>query len=222
MSHRPQMQLSSRIVIGLAIVAIGVILLFGNLGWVDARSFIGALWPLVLVLVGVAMLRDRRQRRGSPWPWVLITGGIWMFADGMGWVAFNVWDLLLPAFLLFIGMKLLYRPSGASCGKHGPGADESSSGESSAESVPPSIEHVRRAAADKSPEFVRTFAFMSYCDLRPVARPLRGGDLSAVMGGIKLDLRDMGMEGDEVVIEVFAFWAASRSWCRPIGSSRTT
>ena len=56
---------------------------------------------------------------------------------------------------------------------------------------------------------------MSGCELRPVSRPFRGADLSAVMGGIKLDLTDARMEGDSATIEVFAFWGGIEIYVPP-------
>jgi predicted membrane protein len=53
---------------------------------------------------------------------------------------------------------------------------------------------------------VRTFAILSGTELRPVSRPFRGADISAVTAGVKLDLTDARMEGDTATIEVFAFW----------------
>lgn len=204
-SERPT-PISSRIVLGAIVVAIGVLLLLGNLGWVDARWVLRTLWPLALVVVGVAMLRDSRQRKGNPWPWVLITAGIWIFADNMDWIAIDLWDLIVPAILLYIGAKLIYRNQAESqSSKHDAGASGHSDGDP-ATAEQPHTEHVRLPHADKSPEFVRSFAFMSYCDLHPVMRPLSGGDLSAVMGGIKLDLRDTEMEGNHAIVDVFTFW----------------
>src|SRR5690606_30756782 len=94
-------RLSTRIVLGGIVIGIGVLLLLGNLGWLDAHSVLRRLWPLALVVAGVAMLRDSRQRRGNPWPWVLITAGIWVFADNMDWISINIWDLIVPGILLF-------------------------------------------------------------------------------------------------------------------------
>ena len=64
-------------------------------------------------------------------------------------------------------------------------------------------------------EFVRSFALMSGCELRPVSRPFRGADLTAVMGGIKLDLADARMEGDSATVEVFAFWGGIEIYVPP-------
>jgi predicted membrane protein len=64
-------------------------------------------------------------------------------------------------------------------------------------------------------EFVRSFALMSGCELRPVSRPFRGADLTAVMGGIKLDLADTRMEADSATVEVFAFWGGIEIYVPP-------
>ncbi len=212
----------SRVVIGIIVVAIGVVLLAGNLGWLDSRHLLGAIWPLAIVAAGVAMLRDPNQRKGNPWAWVLITAGIWISADNLGWVAFDIWDLIVPGILLFIGANLIYRtretPSNHRASSSESGADPTHTEDGSEHP------HVRPRLADHSPEFVRSFAFMSYCDLHPVMHPLQGGDLNAVMGGIKLDLRDTGMEGDHAVIDVFAFWGGIEILVPPdwIVSSKVT
>ncbi len=216
---------SSRLVLGGIIVAIGVLLLLGNLGWVDARWLVRALWPLTLVVAGVAMLRDSRQRRGNPWPWVLICGGVWLFADNMDWVAFNFWDLLVPAVLVFIGTRLIYRSGPNSRGHKSSSESTERPPSSEAFDSSPTSENLRLPRKDKSPEFIRSMAFMSYVDLHPVMHPFNGGDLSAIMGGIKLDLRDTPMDGDEVILDVFTFWGGIEIFVPPdwtVSSKLTT
>lgn len=194
MNERRQRPLPSRLVVGIIIAAIGAILLAGNLGWLDARDFLRTIWPLALVAAGIAMLRDPGQRRGHAGAWVLITIGVWIFADKIGWVLFNVWDLIVPGILLFVGGILVWRAV-----HDQPRANDSSSNE-------PGAPQRKLSLGEEQSEFVRAFAFMSYTDLHPVLHPFSGGDLNAVMGGIKIDLRDTRMEGDRAILDVFAFW----------------
>ena len=51
--------------------------------------------------------------------------------------------------------------------------------------------------------YIRTFAVFSGAELRPTV-PFQGADLTAVMGGIKLDLSNASMAGDTAVVDVFA------------------
>jgi hypothetical protein len=50
--------------------------------------------------------------------------------------------------------------------------------------------------------YIRTFAVFSGAELRPTV-PFQGADLTAVMGGVKLDLSNAPMAGDTAVIDVF-------------------
>jgi predicted membrane protein len=180
--HDHQALFSTRLVVGIVIVCIGLILLADNLGWFDARYILRSLWPLALVCVGVAMVRSPDHRRSRSWGWVLITVGIWLFLERLDLFHVSLWHLLVPGLLLFVGGTLVWRAI------HGPPKAQAISG------------------ADDHVEFVRSFALMSACELRPVSRPFRGADLTAVMGGIKLDLADARMEADSANVEVFAFW----------------
>lgn len=173
---------SARLVVGIVIVFVGAILLADNLGWFEARYVLRGLWPLALVCIGVAMVRSPDHRRSRSWGWVLITVGVWLFLDRIGWIHVSLWHLLLPGLLLFVGGTLVWR----------------------AINGPPKPQEI--SSTDDHVEFVRSFALLSGCELRPVSRPFRGADLTAVMGGIKLDLADARMEADSAHVEVFAFW----------------
>lgn len=170
---------SSRLVVGVIIILLGSLLLADNLGFVNARHVLRGLWPLVLVVIGVIMVRAPEQRRSRSWGWVLITVGAWIFLSRLGWVHLSLWELLVPGLLLFVGGTLVWRAV----------ADPAK----------------EQAGSEEHAEFVRSFAFLSGCEVRPVSRPFRGADLNAVMGGVKLDLTDARMEGESAVVDVFAF-----------------
>ena len=53
---------------------------------------------------------------------------------------------------------------------------------------------------------VHTFAMMAGNHVKNESKDFRGGDVSAVMGGIELDLRHARTTSPQVVIDVFAMW----------------
>lgn len=198
--RRQRELMSTRFIVGILIMLLGGTLLADNLGWIEARHVLRSLWPLVLVAIGVTMIRRPQQRRSREWGWVLVTVGAWIFLSKLGWVHVSLGQLLLPAIFLFVGGVLVFRSL------RGPD-----------DAVPKSRldEMGGEAAAADHAEFVRSFAMLSGIELRPVSRPFRGADLSAVMGGIKLDLGSARMEGDGAVIEVFAFWGGVEIYVPP-------
>jgi len=52
--------------------------------------------------------------------------------------------------------------------------------------------------------YIHSFAVFSGAELRPTA-PFEGADLTAVLGGAKLDLTSTPMAGDSAIVDVFAF-----------------
>jgi predicted membrane protein len=185
---------SGRLLAGFIIIGIGILFLASNLGFISARHVIRALWPLVFVAVGVVMLNRPERRHGREWGWVFIAVGVWMFADRIGWIGIGIGEILIPALLLFAGAMLVKRA--LSDGKQ-------------KEPLGPAN------GLDDHAEFVSTFACMSSTELRPVSRPFRGADLSAVMAGIKLDLSGASMEGDSATVEVFSFAAGIEIFVPP-------
>ena len=214
---------STRLIVGIAIILLGGLLLADNLGWWDARHVIRLLWPLALVAVGVVMVRHPEQKRPRSWGWVFITVGLWVFLARLGWLHFDLRDVLLPGILLFIGGVLVFRslsgpPTGSSTdptpppATNGPGAPDEPTGPVG---PTPGATNFGSSTSSDHAEFVRSFALLSAHELRPVSRPFRGADLNAVMGGIKLDLTSARMEGDTAVVEVFAFWGGVEVFVPP-------
>jgi predicted membrane protein len=199
-SERPPLDrlASGRLVVGLLVIALGFIFLAGNLGWFSARHVLGNAWPLFMVAVGVSMLNrshiSSQGRRARPWGWVFVTIGLWLFLDRLGWVSVTIWQVFMPAVLLFAGGMLVWRSLQGPKGLR---------------------ENEAQQPIDDHAEFVNSFAFMSGSELRPVSRPFRGADLSAVMAGIKLDLTGARMEGDIATVEVFAFWSGIEIYVPP-------
>jgi predicted membrane protein len=187
---------STRLVIGLWIVLVGAILLLNNLGVINGSQFWRYFWPLILVFVGTSMLinnqaRIQRQRLG----WIFVIVGGWIFLQQLGWIYISIFKLFLPALLLFVGGTLVWRAFNAPKGES----------------------KVVNLASSEEPqaEFMHSFAVMSSNELRPISRPFRGADLSAVMAGVKLDLLDARMEADSANIEVFAFWGGMEIFVPP-------
>jgi len=213
---------STRLLIGLWIVVLGGILLLNNLGWIDAGHFWRYFWPLILVFIGTTMLinqtRARRQRLG----WVFVIVGSWIFINRLGWIDISIFKLLLPALLLFVGGMLVWRAFNAP----GPQAPKPSLKPQNPLGLKPQIfksdgsSSTEEAMVGLQPEepqaeFMRSFAVMSSNELRPVSRPFRGADLSAVMAGVKLNLLDARMESESANIEVFAFWGGMEIYVPP-------
>lgn len=178
-----------RLVVGLVIISLGLVFMAANLGWISGRSVVRILWPLAFIGGGVLMLR-RARRQGRNWGWLFLGIGIWMLADRIGLVDISIWKIFLPSVLLFVGGMLVWRSLA------GPAQQE-----------PQSI--------DEHAEFVRCFAILSGSELQPVSRPFRGADLSAVLGGIKMNLTNARMEGDSATIEIFAFWGGIEIYVPP-------
>jgi predicted membrane protein len=187
---------STRLLVGLWLIGLGAIFMLGYLDVIETRRVMRYFAPLMLMFIGTAMVihptRTRRQRLG----WVLIAVGGWIFLNKLGWVDVSIIKLLFPAMLLTVGGMLVWRAFSA------PKLSVASTS-----SLPQQEE--------QHAEFMRCFAVISSNELRPVSRPFRGADLSAVMAGIKLNLLDARMETETASIEVFAFWGGMEIYVPP-------
>jgi predicted membrane protein len=133
-------------------------------------------WPLVLVMFGLVKMVEPGPTGARLFGLVFSVIGLLLLLDNLNVIYFHFWDLW-PLVLVLLGISMIWRVLGG--GGNDSGSDDS---------------------------FVRGTAFMGGGKRTTATRDLRGGDLSAVMGGIELDLRGAQMQGQEATISLFTFW----------------
>jgi len=159
-------------ILGVLIIGVGAVLLAGNLGVIDAHYVFRNFGPVVLFILGAALLMRRRHDQvllGL----VLMFVGAWGFATQQQWIKIHFWAVIGPMMLVLAGGSVVWRAF------HRPAPE---------------------GAGDA---YIRTFAVFSGAELRPTV-PFEGAELTAVMGGVKLDLSNAPMARDTAVIDVFA------------------
>ena len=100
----PIAALAPRLVLGLAVIALGAILLLDNLGWYDAWRLL-EWWPAALVAYGLS-----RLVQGGP---LSFRGHVWLALGAAGFISqFGPWGLLerwWPLALVWLGLVVTLR-----------------------------------------------------------------------------------------------------------------
>ena len=164
-----------QMVLGLVIVSLGVVLTLDTLGIADARDYI-RYWPAGVIALGVAKLWQGRNSSSGVLGGVVLTGiGAWLLLGELDIVRADFWELW-PIVLVLFGGSLVWR---------------SLSG--------------RRPAPNDNNSILSAVAVLSGVNRGNNSATFRGGDLTAIMGGCEIDLRQAQING-EAVIDVFAMW----------------
>ncbi len=188
-SPEPSFRLTPQLVFGLVIVAAGLLMTASNLHWIEARS----LWryfPLGFVAVGIAKILQPDGHSGKMFGWLLLIVGIWLSANTLLSFSFSIgrwWPLLL----ILLGAVMIIRARG----------EEPEPTTVSAETLNAGTDW-NRTGGDQT---MTEFAFWSGKQRRSASPAFKKAELTAIMGGIEVDLRAAGTAG-EAVIDCFAFW----------------
>jgi len=184
---------TSQVVLGLLVIAMGLLFLLDNLGFVDMhRAF--SFWPMLFVIVGTVKLCDTRTQGGTLLGAGLVGVGILLMLDRMDIIDFS-WRTIWPLVLIGLGGFLVAK----------------------AVRSKRTLEH-GVAMVDGAPvgagEVVDVTAILGAYERRVTTQDFRGGEITAVMGGCELDMRGASIRG-EAVINVFAFWGGVTIKCPP-------
>ena len=164
-----------QLLMGMIIIAVGMLFTLDNLGLIDAHRYV-RFWPSALILAGLAKIWQCRAGGGAFAGFLFVIAGAWLLLDSFRIVTINIVDLW-PLLLVFFGASLVLR------GVRGRGARPSTDGHST----------------------ISALAVLGGVHRGSNSRAFRGGDLTAVMGGCDIDLRQAGIDGD-AMIDVFALW----------------
>ena len=96
---------SGRFVLGIALIAVGVLYLIDAAGDIDAGEILATWWPVVLIALGAAQYGiDHSAKLGSA---VLIVTGIILLGFSTGLVEGSVWTYLLPTLVILAGIGIM-------------------------------------------------------------------------------------------------------------------
>lgn len=176
----------SQMVIGVAVIVIGMLFLIDNLGWIDLdfrRHFL----PTGLIFFGVLKLLQTRTSSGKLVGGGLIAAGSLIFLSRLGFIDIS-WRELWPVLLIAFGVAVVFKSSTGRSVRKQVGAKPVSGPDSEFEQTEVDIT-----------------SFMGAFKRRIITADFRGGEITAVMGGCDLDLRQSSIIG-EAVLNVFSLF----------------
>ena len=190
-----------RIFFGALIILVGTLALLDNLHVFDAREVIH-FWPMVFVVFGALKLYQARDAGGYVLGGALVAAGVLITLRNMGFITLHWrdwWPLLLIAGgVLVIATGIFGRRMGVRDGS------------------------VQTAGSES---YVDVGAFMSGNNMYNDAQDFRGGEISAMVGGIEVDLRHASIQTEAtirilallggIVIKVPADWSVVTN-CVPL------
>lgn len=164
-----------QLVLGLLIAIVGVLFTLDNMGLVYAEDYL-RYWPLGLVAIGLVKLWQAGKGQGGGLGGLVFVGvGLVILFDSLGILRISI-GAMWPMLLVLFGGSMVWR------GLYG----------------------TRVRAADTA-DTVSGIAILGGVKRRNNSRTFKGGDLTAIMGGCEIDLRQAAIDG-EAAIEVFAMW----------------
>jgi predicted membrane protein len=96
-----------RLVVGVAVLVVGVLFLLDSAGALDAGRNIGHWWPVVIVAAGLGQLAERP--RSILEPVILIGAGGVLLLVTTGVVEGNIWSYIWPTVLIAVGLIAIAR-----------------------------------------------------------------------------------------------------------------
>lgn len=166
---------------GLLLILVGVIFLLDHMQIISA-SHLWRFWPLLLIVAGIANVTKADHRF---WGILLMAAGTLLQLNQLGIAHFG-WADFWPIVLIAAGLMVLWNSlSARSCPAPSP-------------------------AGDGDPRVtVNGVAIFSGLERRMTTQDFQGGHVTAIFGGIELDLTEANMQADEATLEVNAVFGGA-------------
>ena len=171
-----------RVVLGAFILIIGIISLIDNLNIFNTRNLL-QFWPMIFIVLGGLKISQANNSSGHLIGGSLVFAGILMTLNHLGLISFGMRDFW-PVFLILGGLIVIFKDRIVQ-----PNANSTIDGELSS----------------SSDSKIDVIAVMSGNQSKNSSLDFRGGEITAIMGGVELDLRGASIQS-EAVLNVFSVW----------------
>lgn len=175
MSAEARRRFTPRTVFGLFMVVAGLLLLADRAAWFEAGQFL-RYWPIGVIALGLSVLTQAMDPPSRISGWTLLGIGVVLLIGSLATGPLRPWQFFWPIILIMIGINLMMRGA-----------------------------YRRSPDGQSDPNGRATMvAALGGVTRRWGATPFHGAELTSVMGGCELDLRQAVLApGDEAVIELF-------------------
>ena len=210
MRNRPPRNSPSQVLLGVIVIALGFLFLLDNLGWVDVRYTLH-FWPIILIGFGIVKIMQSRSGSGYVAGGALILVGALLTLKRMGLIYLSgkaLWPLLLIGLGLFVVFRSVRtRPPRAATPIHPLNPlDPLVPLDPVAPLKPVNLDKLEppdQSGWDEGDAVIDITAVLGGYERRVVTQDFRGGQVTAIMGGCALDLRQSSIRS-EAVLNVFA------------------
>lgn len=177
MKNRRERNPATQMIIGLFVIGLGMLFLLDNLGWLDLDLRVHIL-PTVLIGAGILKVMQTRTQSGTVVGGVMIAAGSLILLKEIGLIDIG-WRTLWPLLLIAAGVAVVVKSTvNRNLQAQGP------------------LGPLDKSETDA---LINYTAIMGGFKQRITTQDFRGGEITAIMGGCDLDLRQSSVNGDAVV-----------------------
>jgi len=166
------------IFMGAILVLVGLAFLLDHMGYVSVYSLWWRFWPLLVVLVGVLNFVSRNRHWGA----FLMAAGVLLQLNQLGITHFG-WRDFWPLMLIALGILVFW---GLFTWSRKPPESVSTGGDP-------------RTTLNEAVVF-------GGLERRMISQDFQGGDITAIFGGVDLDLTEARMQGNEATLAITAIF----------------
>lgn len=170
MSSERKADYTMRFFLGGVFILLGVGFILGNLNVFQFGEFFSKLWPVIIILFGLAQLISNPKAFWGPA--IIILFGVLFLLGTLNIFTFSVWSLVGPLVLILVGFRILI---GSTATRFQKGSSE---------------------------DFSNLTAVFGASTVNVISQSYKGGVVTAIFGGSKIDLRAAKIADDGANIDV--------------------
>ena len=177
--------LGGRYFIGLILILLGVGFLLDQTGYIQIGDIINMYWPVIIILIGLSGLLDRKSSKLVNL--IVLVIGVLLQLRKFGYITIDVFQLFFPVVLILVGINIIFSKG---VKKHNT-------------PVEPEKWSKNNATVEDT---VDLFVIFSGIETINQSNSFKGGKVSAIFGGIDLDLRGVTLNNNEAFLDVSALF----------------